>query len=49
MKWQKKLYNEEFHNLYSLPEVTVVLKLGWMRWAGHVVGRKYKKRKKIEN
>jgi hypothetical protein len=36
-KWQKaggRLYNEELHNLYSSPNITVIKSK--MRWAGHV-------------
>jgi len=29
-------HNEELHNLYASPDVTSVIKLRRMRWAGHV-------------
>jgi hypothetical protein len=32
----RKLYNEEFHNLYCSPNVFRVMKSENMRWAGHV-------------
>jgi hypothetical protein len=32
----KKLHNEEFRDLYSPPSVIRIIKLRWMRWAGHV-------------
>jgi hypothetical protein len=32
----RKLYNEEFHNLYSSPSIIRIIKLRRMRWAGHV-------------
>jgi hypothetical protein len=32
----RKLHNEEFHNLYSLPSVTRTLKSRRMRCTGHV-------------
>jgi hypothetical protein len=32
----KKLYNEEFHNLYSSPNIARVIKLRRMRWTGQV-------------
>jgi hypothetical protein len=32
----RKLHNEEFHNLYSLPSIITVIKSRSMRWAGHV-------------
>jgi hypothetical protein len=33
----RKLLNEEFHNLYSLPSTIRMIKLWGMRWVGHVV------------
>ena len=32
----RKLYNEEFNDLYSSPNIVRVIKLKTMRWAGHV-------------
>jgi hypothetical protein len=32
----RKLHNEELHDLYSLPDIIRIIKLRWMRWAGHV-------------
>jgi hypothetical protein len=32
----KKLLNEELHNLHSLPDIVMVIKSRWMRWARHV-------------
>jgi hypothetical protein len=32
----RKLHNEEFHNLYSLPSIITMIKSRRMRWAGHV-------------
>jgi hypothetical protein len=32
----RKLYNEEFHNLYSSPSIIKIIKSRRMRWAGHV-------------
>ena len=35
--WEwRKLNNEEFSDLYSLPNIVLVVKLRRMRWAGHV-------------
>jgi hypothetical protein len=31
-----KLHNEEFHNLYSSPSITRIIKSRRGRWAGHV-------------
>jgi hypothetical protein len=40
LKWEKtswrKLHNDEFHNLYSSPNLVRVIKLRRMRWAGHM-------------
>jgi hypothetical protein len=33
----RKLHNEEFHDLYSSPNIVHVIKWRRMRWAGHVV------------
>jgi hypothetical protein len=32
----RKLHNDELHNLYSSPNIVRMIKLGRMRWAGHV-------------
>jgi hypothetical protein len=32
----RKLHNEEFNELYSLPNIVRVVKSRRMRWAGHV-------------
>jgi hypothetical protein len=32
----RKLHNEEFHNLYSSPDIIRKVKSRRMRWAGHV-------------
>jgi hypothetical protein len=32
----RKLYNEEFHNLYSSPSIIRIIKSRRMRWTGHV-------------
>jgi hypothetical protein len=32
----RKLHNNEFHNLYSSPNIIRVIKSWRMRWAGHV-------------
>jgi hypothetical protein len=32
----RKLHNEEFHNLYSSPDIIRQIKLMRMRWAGYV-------------
>jgi hypothetical protein len=32
----KKLHNEELNDLYSLPNIVLVVKSRRMRWAGHV-------------
>jgi hypothetical protein len=31
-----KLHNEELHNLYSSPNIIIMVKSRRMRWAGHV-------------
>jgi hypothetical protein len=35
-KW-RKLHNEELNDLYSLPNIVLVVKSRQMKWAGHVV------------
>jgi hypothetical protein len=35
----RKLHNEEFHNLYSSPDIIRQVKSRRMRWAGHVSRR----------
>jgi hypothetical protein len=32
----KRLYNEEFHNLYSSPDIIIIIKSRKMRWTGLV-------------
>jgi hypothetical protein len=32
----RKLYNEEFHNLFSSTSIIKIIKSRRMRWAGHV-------------
>jgi hypothetical protein len=32
----RKLYNEEFNDLYSSPSIIRIMKARRMRWAGHV-------------
>jgi hypothetical protein len=32
----RKLHNEEFHNLYSSPNMITIIKPRRMRWAEHV-------------
>jgi hypothetical protein len=32
----RKLHSEEFHNLYSSPDIIRQIKSRRMRWAGHV-------------
>jgi hypothetical protein len=32
----RKMYNEEFHNLYSSPGIIRMIKSRRMRWVGHV-------------
>jgi len=34
----RKLHNEELSDLYSLPNIVLVVKSRRMRWAGHVAG-----------
>jgi hypothetical protein len=33
----RKLHNDEFHDLYSSPNIVRMIKSRRMRWAGHVV------------
>jgi hypothetical protein len=33
---QRKLHNDELHNLYSSPNIIKVIKSRRLRWAGHV-------------
>jgi hypothetical protein len=35
----RKLHNDEFHNLYSSPNIVRVIKSRRFRWVGHVEGR----------
>jgi hypothetical protein len=32
----RKLHNDEFHSLYSSPNIVRVIKSRWTRWAGHM-------------
>jgi hypothetical protein len=32
----RKLHNEELHNLYSSPNIIIIIKSRRMRWTGHV-------------
>jgi hypothetical protein len=32
----RKLHNDELHNLYSLPNITGMMKSRRMRWASHI-------------
>jgi hypothetical protein len=32
----RNLHNEEFHNLYSSPNIITMIKSRRMRWAGHI-------------
>jgi hypothetical protein len=32
----RKLHNEEFHDLYSVPSIIRIIKSRMMRWVGHV-------------
>jgi hypothetical protein len=41
---QRKVHNEELHNLYTSSNIITLLKSRIMRWAGHVA-RKGQKRK----
>jgi hypothetical protein len=34
----RKLFNEELNDLYSSPNIVRVIKLGRIRWAGHIAG-----------
>jgi hypothetical protein len=33
---ERKLHNEELHDLYSSPSIIRIIKLRRMRWSGHV-------------
>jgi hypothetical protein len=33
---EKKMHNDEFHSLYSSPNIVRVIKSRRMRWVGHV-------------
>jgi hypothetical protein len=37
-----RVQNKENHSLYSLPDITQVIKSKRMRWTGHVVGKNTK-------
>jgi hypothetical protein len=44
----RKLHNEELHDLYSSPSIIRIVKVRWLRWAGHAArmgGRKEATRK----
>jgi hypothetical protein len=32
----RKMHNEELHNLYSLPNIIIMIKSRRMRWAGNI-------------
>jgi hypothetical protein len=36
MRGWRKLHNEEFHDMYSSPNITRTIKTRRIRWAGHV-------------
>jgi len=36
VRGQRRLHNEELHNLYTSPDVIIVIKARRMRWAEHV-------------
>jgi hypothetical protein len=36
MEGLRKLHNKELHDLYSLPSIITMIKLGRMRWVGYV-------------
>jgi predicted GH43/DUF377 family glycosyl hydrolase len=38
----RKLNNEEFHNLYSSPNIIIMIRLRMMKWIGHriLVGKR---------
>jgi hypothetical protein len=40
----RKLYNEEFHNLYSSPSIIRIIKSRRIRWAGHVARMRVKRK-----
>jgi hypothetical protein len=33
----KKMHNEEFHNLYSSPNIIMIIKSRRMTWVGHIL------------
>jgi hypothetical protein len=35
VEW-RKLHNEELHDLYSSPSITIIIKSRRIRWVGHV-------------
>jgi hypothetical protein len=35
-EWWRKVHNDEFHGLYSSPNIVRAIKSRRMRWAGHV-------------
>jgi hypothetical protein len=39
----RRLHNEEFHDLYSSPNIICVIKSRRLRWAGHIVCMKEKR------
>jgi hypothetical protein len=39
----RKLHNEELHDLYSSPNIIIVMKARRMRWAGHVARMREKR------
>lgn len=36
-----KLHNDKIHNLYSLPNINIVIKSRIMKWEGHVTEEKW--------
>jgi hypothetical protein len=34
----RKLHDEELHNLYSSPNIIMVIRSRWLKWVRHVVG-----------
>jgi hypothetical protein len=43
----RKLHNEELHNLYSAPNIIIMIKSRRLRWAGHVAHREKRSAYKI--
>jgi hypothetical protein len=43
----RKLHNEEFHNLYSSPDIIRQVKSKRIRWAGHVARMEVSKSKAV--